>query len=879
MNYLQKELYELIKSDHSIFSFIQRASLDGIWYWDLLNPENEWMDNKFWETLGYNPKEMPHKASAWQDIINNDDLQIAIDNFNKHCADPNHPYDQVVRYHHKNGSTVWVRCRGMAIRDSSGRPVRMLGAHNEITSLKHKEKLLEESNKLARIGHWELDLVKNKLHWSSVTRELHEVSSDYEPNINTALSFYRKGKSRDTITSLIKDAINHGLAYEHELELHTQKGNQLWVIAKGQPELKDGRCQRIYGTLQDITQRKQAEDELAESNKRNSIFVTQSPNALAMFDTEMRYIAASQQWMNEYGLVGQDIVGKSHYEIFPEIDESWKKIHRECLRGATNKTDEAYFKRDDGSEQWLAWDVRPWYVTEDRIGGLLMYTRDITARKKVEQQLLISEEQFRGAFEYSAIGMALVAPDGKWLKVNKRLCEILGYSENALLTKTFQDITHPDDLNADLIQLKQMLTGEIESYKMEKRYFHKTGQIVWVLLSVSLVKDIHGNPLHFVSQIEDITEKKASEEKLKQVNDRLLLATKAAKMGIWDYDIINNELIWDDQMLELYGIKKEKFSGAYESWLDRLYPDDFKRTDEYVKLAIAGKREFNTEFRIRWPDNTIRNIRGLALVQRDNNGNAVRMVGTNWDITEQKKSEEALRKMATLESKSKEMEQFAYITSHDLREPLLTIKHYAELLLDEYAENMDDEASMFTKSVYNGANRMEKLIQGLLDYSRLSKPKSLKKVNVSEVLDEVKSDLNSLIVNTRASINSTNLPIILAYPLELKLLFQNLIQNAVKFRKENSKPNIEVKSKKLEGGWQFSITDNGIGIDDRDKERVFVMFRKAHRNNQYEGTGIGLALAKKIVETHHGDIWLESTVGEGSTFHFTVLTDGYEHKE
>ena len=138
-HYLKRELYELIKRDESIFDFIQASSLDGLWYWDLEHPEHEWMNPKFWTTLGYDPADMPHRADAWQDIINPDDLQVALENFQKHCADPNHPYDQIVRYQHKDGSTVWIRCRGLAIRDDDGTPVRMLGAHVDITDIKEAE--------------------------------------------------------------------------------------------------------------------------------------------------------------------------------------------------------------------------------------------------------------------------------------------------------------------------------------------------------------------------------------------------------------------------------------------------------------------------------------------------------------------------------------------------------------------------------------------------------------------------------------------------------------------------------------------------------------------------------------------------------------------
>ena len=155
-HYLKKELYDLLK-DSTIFEFLQLGSLDGIWYWDLENPENEWMSPRFWNLLGFEPDEKEHLASEWQDLINQDDLKLALDNFNKHCVNPKHPYDQEVRYEHKDGSTVWVRCRGIAIRNEAGKPIRMLGAHNDITRLKQtqtelltKTKELEEANKALR---------------------------------------------------------------------------------------------------------------------------------------------------------------------------------------------------------------------------------------------------------------------------------------------------------------------------------------------------------------------------------------------------------------------------------------------------------------------------------------------------------------------------------------------------------------------------------------------------------------------------------------------------------------------------------------------------------------------------------------------------------
>ncbi|MBU1657824.1 PAS domain-containing protein [bacterium] len=134
-HFLEQELYKLIQTDISYFEFIQNGSLDGIWYWDLEKPENIWMSPRFWETLGYNPADMKHLTSEWQDIIFEDDLKIATENFHKHLENSNHPYDQIVRYQHKDGSTVWVRCRGIAIKDEVGNPIRMLGAHNDLTAV------------------------------------------------------------------------------------------------------------------------------------------------------------------------------------------------------------------------------------------------------------------------------------------------------------------------------------------------------------------------------------------------------------------------------------------------------------------------------------------------------------------------------------------------------------------------------------------------------------------------------------------------------------------------------------------------------------------------------------------------------------------------
>ncbi|MEE4202987.1 MAG: PAS domain-containing protein, partial [Halieaceae bacterium] len=213
---LRQELDQLLREDTKIFDFLESSTLDGMWFWDLENPEEEWMSETFWRTFGYDPSEKQHLASEWQDMINPDDLALALENFNAHCADPNHPYDQIVRYRHKDGSTVWVRCRGMAIRDESGKPIRMLGAHTNITGLKaleqstfqrieHENKILDHQNRvrerlerIANIGTWELEVETSGLYWSDQIKRIHEVPEDYVPTLESGISFYAPGESQST---------------------------------------------------------------------------------------------------------------------------------------------------------------------------------------------------------------------------------------------------------------------------------------------------------------------------------------------------------------------------------------------------------------------------------------------------------------------------------------------------------------------------------------------------------------------------------------------------------------------------------------------------------------------------------------------------------
>ena len=255
---------------------------------------------------------------------------------------------------------------------------------------------------------------------------------------------------------------------------------------------------------------------------------------------------------------------------------------------------------------------------------------------RVEKQHIVeSESRFRSALEYSAIGMALVSPEGKWLQVNQALCKLLGYPPERLYRLTFQEITHPDDLNADLSQLHDLLDGHISSYTMEKRYIRSDGQTVWALLAVSLVRDAEGQPLYFISQVEDISGLKRSEAENNRLVERITLANQVGGVGIWEWVMSQEHFTWDQRMFELYDLNPDQ-TPTLALWRTLLVPEDRERTDRELAALLADPKPFVMEFRITTRGGKLRHIRGQGNVILDDQDRPLRMIGTNIDMTELK---------------------------------------------------------------------------------------------------------------------------------------------------------------------------------------------------------------------------------------------------
>ncbi len=314
-NYLKSELYNLIKNDSSVFEFIQSGSLDGMWYWDLENPENEWLSPKFWETLGYDPKEKQHLASEWQDIIFQADLKLAIDNLEKHCSDPNYPYDQIVRYRHKDGSTVWIRCRGLAIKDNNGKPIRMLGAHSDVTYLKETEKeILRLTNEYEKVFNGTQDsmfLIEVKETGQFVyvrSNRAHQVNTKIpiEAIANKTPQELLGKESGDVVKKNYQRCVDQRSSITYEEELDLPAGKRLWSTTLT-PIMEEGRVCYIVGSANDITERKKLELELERYANYDKL--TGLPNRRLFFERLDSMVLECERDNKKFALLFIDLDG------------------------------------------------------------------------------------------------------------------------------------------------------------------------------------------------------------------------------------------------------------------------------------------------------------------------------------------------------------------------------------------------------------------------------------------------------------------------------------------------------------------------------------------------------------------------------------------
>ncbi|MFP5042127.1 PAS domain S-box protein [Parasediminibacterium sp. JCM 36343] len=887
--------------------------------------------------------------------------------------------------------------------------------------LLNAKKFLEAINNLTRIGHWEIDMRQEKIFLSTITSEVYELPAFYQLGIAEMLGFYKEGESRDTIEEAFKNAREKGIAFDLQLQIATFKGKGRWVEMKGVAEFAKGKCVRLYGTLQDISTIKKREYLFIENEALLTNLYGNTPMLVGLVEIEGNDILHIK--MNKWGAA---YMGKAEAEISnrygselgspQETLDLWIGYFKEAERlGKPLKLE--YERIKDGKAYYFKGMAAYIGINEAGKKRYAYLSEDISPQKYIELQLLQSEEQFRGTFENSAIGIAIVSLTGQWIDVNPSVCNIVGYTKKELLSLTFQDITHQDDLEDDLGNVNALLEGRSNNYTLEKRYLHKDGSVVWVLLTVSLLRDAANKPVHFISQIIDITSKKKSEEQvMRLVSDLNAVLNATTEVSIISTDLVGNINHFNRGAENLLGYTAAEMVGkqtpeiihlkeeveARSQQLSTRFGREIKGFDVFVEYSRQGRfesREWtyrrkngstftvqlvvtpkisdtgeiigflgvavdisrikNIEKQLKESELKFRTLFALSpvgFVLKDlesgnyvdfndaflkdigfsrnellsksylsitvNGQEEVRLLaglkdkehygpiemeyikkdGTHYtalkngvkiidstgnelvwaviqNITELKEKEKELKQLAgEIEARNKELgninqelEQFAYVASHDLQEPLRMITGFISLLQKKYSDVLDDNGRKYLSIIVDGAVRMRTIITDILDYSRLNKAEAEHTpVDLNRILKEIAQVHLSGIQTPLPLIELDNMPTIIADKTAMQQLFSNLISNALKYQVPGTQPIVKIKAQDNGASWQFSVADNGIGILPQFYDKVFAVFQRLHSKEEYAGTGIGLAICKKIVQNHHGEIWIEPTMGGGATFLFTI---------
>jgi len=573
-----------------------------------------------------------------------------------------------------------------------------------------------------------------------------------------------------------------------------------------------------------------------------------------------------------------------HMKLF--TPESWEQ-----LSSALNLTKEKGIPyemelntiRKDGSEGYMWVRGEAEFDANGDITHIKGVAQDITERKLADEKLRLNEERWQFAIEGSGDGIWEWRPLEKKTFYSNRWLEMLGYKTEDFTDNDYEwsSRLHPDDIAYTFDEISQNLSGKTDFFNQEYRISNKEGNYVWMLNRGKVVeRNANGEAIRVVGSHSDITKLKKTEELIKLNEARLSLAVKAGGVGIWDWDIASNKLTWDDQMFVLYGVNKDDFTNAYEAWVNGVYEADKQRGNEEIQMAIKGEKDFNTEFRVKYADGQIRNIKALATVLRDNEGNAIRMIGTNWDITAEKEALAQIAAREEAEKANKAKSEFLANMSHEIRTPLNSVIGFTDLL-------KKTQLSIVQQQYVNSANvsghTLLGIINDILDFSKIE-------AGMLE-LDIIKSDMVQLFEDSIDIIKfaaaekdiellldiDPNMPRFANVDaVRLKQILANLLGNAVKF---TLKGEVELKISYQvvdsdNGKLLVSVRDTGIGINKEQQSKLFKSFSQADSSTtrKFGGTGLGLVISQLIAEKMGSAINIESTEGVGTVFYFDITT-------
>ncbi|MEO6003850.1 MAG: PAS domain S-box protein [Opitutus sp.] len=614
-------------------------------------------------------------------------------------------------------------------------------------------------------------------------------------------------------------------------------------------------------------------------------FIKQVPAAVAMFDTEMRYLEVSDRWLQDCELQAEDVIGRFHYDVVPHIPGRWKATHRRVLAGATETCDRDVFVRPNGRTEWLQWQLQPWHDADGNVGGLLMFTQFITDRVRVEEALKASEDRFRSAMSHSPVGMALVAVDGGIQEANLALSQVLGYEHGTLVGRNFWQTIHPLDGALDAPEIRRLLDAEIASYASERRFQHRDGQVVWAQLSVSAIHRTRGEPPDFVCQVQDITSRKREEAAAQMTVAKLSLAMEMAQIAYWEYDVASSRFTFDEHFYRLFGTTIAHEGGRYLSLYDytrRFIPgSETAIVENEFARAIATKNPAYTrqlEHQFQRTDGTTGTMAVRLTVQTDGAGNAAKIYGINQDVSERKALEQHQRALEAQLRHTQKLEAISTLTGglgHEFNNLLTGIMGNVQLAEMELPNTPAVQTCL--REATNSCREASDLVSRLHAFSQSVEPKRAPTEFVEVVrnaLDQL-SPLISAAIELRVELPPAKLTVN-CNAAQITTAILHLGTNAAHAMQESGGVlEVSLRHAVPEARWcaehpqvgyhhtiRLSVRDNGTGMSPSLLARIFDPFFTTKPPGQ--GQGLGLPVVHGIMKRHGGAVVVESTQGTGT---------------
>ena len=882
----------------------------------LVSPDGHWLkvNRAVCDLVGYSEAEL--LARTFQEITHSEDLEVDLENVRRLLAGEIRSYQMEKRYIHRRGHVVPVLLSVSLVRDGQGRPRYFISQIQDITAIKEVEaELIREQARLRFIfeampvgvalvrvspdGRCERIINDAHLRICGLTRE-----EDQTPGI------YRKithPDDRERQAELSRPFENGSAGhYEMEKRYVRADGEVIWVAYSFQRRnSEDGSFEELT-TVVDITELKRAEEALRESQALYHSLVEQVPAGIFRKDVAGRFVFANPWFCQLKGMSEDQILGRTALELAREESSNpaarWQlefarkgQVHHEQIMETGQPIElEEIYSGPDGTPLYLHIVKSAVFGPDQKIIGTQGVVFDITELKRVEAAQRETSALLETMLQNSTDDIYFKDRQSRFVYFSQSMLRHFRLSEpDELKGRTDFDFFSEEHARPAFESEQEVIRTGQATLNLEEKETHIDGRVTWALTSKIPWRDKAGNIIGTMGISKDITERKEIEQALSLTLERLQIAVKAGKAGTWDHDLLTGKVDWDDEMLALYGVSATDLPGGVQRWYDLMHPDDLEAIAAIYEEAQQGvKASFDTEFRIhRSDDGSLRFIRAMGVVLRDDSGRPVRMTGVNWDVTEErvreKKLAEALAQEKELSEKaqagSRAKSEFLAVMSHEIRTPMNGILGFSELLAT--APNLPGDCRDYVKTIASSGEALLRIIDDILDFSRLEAG-GLKIEPTLFSSRQILQDIHTLLT-PRAK--EKQLEFFLAVDDgipehlwndagRLRQILINLVGNALKFTARGSVTlGMRPSRAPLENGEaavDFFVRDTGTGIPADKIAHVFEPFAQADSSisRRYGGTGLGLAISRNLVELMGGVLTVRSNVGEGSEFSVSLPT-------